>query len=115
MNILISLVLGVIVGYFLKLGEKGTKINGKLQQIGVIFLLFSMGASIGADKEIIKNLPTIGLKSLLFAIATIGFSIILIYFLSENLISKKNRDLGNEEASCNVKGSLTNNAEVINK
>ncbi|MEG0132818.1 MAG: LysO family transporter, partial [Clostridium sp.] len=82
MNILIALFLGAIVGYFLKLGEKGTSINGKLQQLGVIFLLFSMGASMGANKDIIKNLPSIGLKAFLFAISTIGFSIIVIYVLS---------------------------------
>jgi len=96
MKILIALILGAIVGYFLKLGEKGKNINGKLQQLGVIFLLFSMGASIGADKDIIKNLPSIGLKSFLFAVATIGISIVLVYILSEKFMPKTNQ-LSKEE------------------
>ncbi|MBE6060454.1 MAG: lysine exporter LysO family protein [Clostridium sulfidigenes] len=101
MEILITLILGAIVGYFLKLGEKGKIINGKLQQLGVIFLLFSMGASIGADKGIIKNLPTIGLKSFLFAVATIGVSIVLVYILSEKFMPKENQ-LPNEESILNA-------------
>ncbi len=101
MEILIALILGAIVGYFLKLGEKGKIINGKLQQLGVIFLLFSMGASIGADKGIIKNLPTIGLKSFLFAVATIGVSIVLVYILSEKFMPKENQ-LPNEESILNA-------------
>ncbi|WP_084178162.1 LysO family transporter [Clostridium sulfidigenes] len=101
MEILIALILGAIVGYFLKLGEKGKIINGKLQQLGVIFLLFSMGASIGADKGIIKNLPTIGLKSFLFAVATIGVSIVLVYILSEKFMPKENQ-LPKEESILNA-------------
>ncbi|HCO73740.1 MAG TPA: hypothetical protein DIT16_02670 [Clostridium sp.] len=101
MEILIALILGAIVGYFLKLGEKGKIINGKLQQLGVIFLLFSMGASIGADKGIIKNLPTIGLKSFLFAVATIGVSIVLVYILSEKFMPKENQ-LPKEEPILNA-------------
>ncbi len=101
MEILIALILGAIVGYFLKLGEKGKNINGKLQQLGVIFLLFSMGASIGADKGIIKNLPTIGLKSFLFAVATIGVSIVLVYILSEKFMPKENQ-LPKEESILNA-------------
>ncbi|MEG1254543.1 LysO family transporter [Clostridium sp.] len=88
MNILIALLLGAVVGYFLKLGEKGKRINGKLQQLGVIFLLFSMGTSIGANKDIIKNLPVIGLKAFLFAVSTIGFSIALVYVLSKKFMMK---------------------------
>ncbi len=110
MEILIALILSAIVGYFLKLGEKGKIINGKLQQLGVIFLLFSMGASIGADKDIIKNLPTIGLKSFLFAVSTIGVSIVLVYILSEKFMPKENQ-LPNEKSILNVE--IIENEKVV--
>lgn len=90
-QILIALVLGAIIGYFVKLSHRGTKINGILQQIGVIFLLFSMGVSIGADSDIIKNLPSIGLKAFLFAIGTIGCSILAVYILSEKFLVNKSK------------------------
>ncbi|MFR1708361.1 MAG: LysO family transporter [Clostridium sp.] len=114
MNILIALVLGAIVGYFLKLGEKGKNINGKLQQLGVIFLLFSMGASIGADKDIIKNLPTIGLKSFLFAVATIGVSIVIVYALSEKFMPKESKLHNKEELDFNKENQIENNDEFLN-
>ena len=90
-QILIALVLGAIIGYFVKLSNRGTKINGRLQQIGVIFLLFSMGVSIGADSDIIKNLPSIGLKAFLFAVGTIGCSILAVYILSEKFLVNKSK------------------------
>ncbi len=90
MNILIALLLGMIVGYFIKLSDKGKNINGKLQQLGVVFLLFSMGTSIGADEKVIKELPIIGFKAFLFAVFTIGVSVILVYALTEKFMVKKN-------------------------
>lgn len=91
-QILIALLLGAIIGYFVKLSPRGTRINGRFQQIGVIFLLFSMGVSIGADSDIIKNLPEIGLKAFLFAAATITCSIVAVYILSEKFLVKKSKD-----------------------
>lgn len=95
-QILIALVLGAIIGYFVKLSHRGTKINGRLQQIGVIFLLFSMGVSIGADSDIIKNLPSIGLKAFLFAVGTIGCSILAVYILSEKFLVNKSKGKSKE-------------------
>lgn len=92
-EILIALILGATVGYFVKFSEKESKLNGRLQQVGVIFLLFSMGVSIGADGEIIKNLPAIGLKAFLFAAGTIGCSIILVYILSEKFLVSNSKDI----------------------
>lgn len=89
MDILIALFLGMIVGGFIKLSDKGKSINGKLQQLGVVFLLFSMGASIGVDEQVIKELPIIGFKAFLFAVFTIGASIILVYALTEKFMVKK--------------------------
>lgn len=104
MKILIALLLGAVVGYFLKLGEKGTRINGKLQQLGVVFLLFSMGTSIGSNKDIIKNLPAIGLKAFLFAVSTIGFSIVFVYFLSQKFMVKDSDDIHIDEEDLKESG-----------
>jgi len=115
MEILIALVLGAIVGYFLKLGEKGKNVNGKLQQLGVIFLLFSMGVSIGADKDIIKNLPSIGLKSFLFAVGTIGVSIVLIYILSEKFMPKENQLHKEKNLNLDEETIVENANELLNE
>ncbi|EPY2273909.1 hypothetical protein ACXAUS_002792 [Clostridium sporogenes] len=49
----------MLIGYFKKFSKKGKKINGVLQQIGVFVLLFFMGASIGANKSVIKDIKNI--------------------------------------------------------
>ncbi|WP_017416137.1 LysO family transporter [Clostridium tunisiense] len=97
MEIIIALCLGSFIGYIVKLNENQKKINGKLQQLGVIFLLFSMGASIGANDNIISDLPVIGVKAFTFATLTILGSIALVYFLSSkflkgNVVSDKNEE-----------------------
>lgn len=86
--ILLFLILGMIIGYFKNFSEKEKKINGRLQQIGVIVLLFFMGASIGANKSVIKNIKNIGLVSIVFAIATTLFSIIILYIVSKQFLEK---------------------------
>ncbi|GAA0126950.1 MULTISPECIES: LysO family transporter [Clostridium] len=91
MEILIALVIGMTLGYIRPLKEKQLKINGKLQQLGVVFLLFFMGASIGSNDEIIKNIGSIGLIAFIFSALSVVGSIVLVYFLSEKLIIKKHK------------------------
>lgn len=96
-QILIALILGAIIGYFFKLSDKGSKINARLQQIAVTFLLFSMGISIGADNGIMEKLPSIGLKAFLFAVGTIVCSIMVVYFLSEKFLVNKSENKVNKD------------------
>lgn len=98
MEIIIALFLGAIIGYFVKLKDNHKKLNGKVQQAGVVFLLFSMGASIGANENIIRDLPLIGAKAFAFAALSILGSIVIIYFLSDkflsnNIVKEKNKEL----------------------
>ncbi|WP_050607889.1 LysO family transporter [Clostridium niameyense] len=86
--ILLFLIIGILIGRFKEFSEKGKKINGYMQQIGVIFLLFFMGASIGANKSVLKNIKTIGRTSLIFAISAIVFSVFVLYFVSEKFLKE---------------------------
>jgi uncharacterized membrane protein YbjE (DUF340 family) len=83
LGILIALTLGIIVGLIFKFNEKQKFILSKLQLVGVTFLLFSMGASIGIKDSILLNLKNIGLSSLFFALSTSLFSIIIVYFITK--------------------------------
>jgi uncharacterized membrane protein YbjE (DUF340 family) len=82
-NIIIFLITGIIVGSTFNLSEKLRRYNGKLQYIGVMILLFAMGASLGLNKSLLSNLKDIGLKSLLFAVLTSIFSIIMVYAVTK--------------------------------
>ncbi|EYE88997.1 hypothetical protein Q428_04985 [Fervidicella metallireducens AeB] len=84
--IIVSLFLGVVIGILNFIPQKYIKYNSKFQQIGVVLLLFSMGASIGSNKRILNNFSQIGLKSIVFAVFTSIFSIIIVYIVSLKLM-----------------------------
>ena len=91
MKVMWALVLGMVISFMFPLKEKVAKINGRLQQFGVVFLLFFMGASIGADDKIIENISTIGIKAIVFSILSCLGSIIVVYFLTEKIKFKKDK------------------------
>jgi Kef-type K+ transport system membrane component KefB len=97
LEIIIALILGIIVGYFINLNKKQKKLNGKLQQLGVIFLLFSMGASIGANENIINDLPKIGIKAFTYASFTILGSVVLVFLLTNRFLKSFKTSIDNEE------------------
>ncbi|MPM57898.1 hypothetical protein SDC9_104725 [bioreactor metagenome] len=85
-KILLSLVVGATIGYFFNLSHKQKKINSKVQQFAVVFLLFSMGISVGANKSVVANLKNIGTTALTFAILTSLFSIILVFIVTSKFM-----------------------------
>lgn len=88
-TILLSLAVGSALGYFFKLSDKQKKFNSKVQQFGVVFLLFSMGVSAGANKSVVANLKNIGSASLTFAVLTSLFSIILVFILTNKFMKER--------------------------
>jgi len=84
--ILASLVLGIVIGIIKIIPDRFMKYNSRFQQIGVILLLFSMGASIGANKELIVNIKSMGVKAITFAVITTISSILAVYFISSRFI-----------------------------
>ncbi|MBV7276690.1 LysO family transporter [Clostridium thailandense] len=87
--ILVSLFVGIFIGYFFNLNDKHKSYNSRIQQIGVIFLLFCMGISAGGNKAIIRNLKNIGKISLTFALLTSLFSIILVFFVTSYFMKER--------------------------
>lgn len=84
--IIVSLAVGVIIGILGIIPKKYLKFNLKFQQAGVIILLFSMGASIGSNKDLIQNLKALGLKAATFAILSCLLSIAITYIISSKLL-----------------------------
>lgn len=81
-HILVALTIGFLFGYKKWVSDKMIQINTKLQLVWLLLLIFSMGMSIGSSKEIIFQLPSLGGKALLFAIASIAGSVLCVYFFS---------------------------------
>lgn len=68
-------VLGYIVGYFVREKKDKLEWRGKVSTIAIIVMVFSMGMRMGANDEVIENLSSIGLYSLLITIIIFIFSI----------------------------------------
>lgn len=84
-SIIIFLIAGILLGNRLNLGERGKKVNEKVQMVGLLLLLFSMGISIGANEDVVGNLNSIGLQAFIFAAFTTLGSILCVYLVSRSL------------------------------
>lgn len=68
-------VLGYIVGYFVREKKNKLEWRGKVSTIAIIVMVFSMGMRMGANDEVIENLSSIGLYSLLITAIIFTFSL----------------------------------------
>lgn len=91
--ILVSLAAGIVIGLYINLkglvSEDSMKYNGRFQQVGIIILLFSMGATIGADSEMIGKLKSMGLKAFVFSVLTSLFAVIVTYLVTERFLKEE--------------------------
>lgn len=90
-DVFLAVGIGFFVGYKGLIREKGVKLNGKLQTVWLMLLIFCMGVSIGRDGEIVRNLPLLGGKALLFAVMTALGSILVVYFFSRLFLEKEGK------------------------
>ena len=81
--------IGFFIGYKGLIKEKGIKLNSKLQTVWLMLLIFCMGVSIGRNGDIVKNLPILGGKAVLFAIMAALCSIIVVYIFSQLFLDKE--------------------------
>ena len=88
-DIFLAVGLGFLIGYKGFIKEKGIKLNSKLQTVWLMLLIFCMGVSIGRNGDIVKNLPLLGGKAVLFAIMTALCSSIAVYIFSRLFLEKE--------------------------
>ena len=81
--------IGFFIGYKGLIKEKGIKLNSKLQTVWLMLLIFCMGVSIGRNGEIVRNLPILGGKAVLFAVMTALCSTIVVYIFSRLFLDKE--------------------------
>jgi len=78
------LYLGIIlVGYFLGSRLRNVRDRlawtGRVQTVAIVILVFVMGLRIGANKEVVSNLDTIGLYAFIMTLAVIIMTVVCIY------------------------------------
>lgn len=77
--LILSLLIGILIGSFKIIPKKYLKLNSKFQLFALILLLFSMGISIGSNKEMFSLINKLGLQAISFSIMTILFSTLVLY------------------------------------
>lgn len=88
-SIIVVLLIGMFVGVKIPSTEKIKKNISKFQFLGVMILLFAMGAGLGLNKDLLNNLKSMGLEALVFAILTSFLSIAFVYISSRILLKEK--------------------------
>ena len=76
LNVIVPLIAGIAVGYFLR-NKKHVDL-GKLTFGAIVILIFSMGFLIGSNNDLLRSMPKIGLNALVMAVLAIFFSIIFL-------------------------------------
>lgn len=85
MELIFSLIIGLLIGLIFKIKKPLLEINGKFQLLVLFLLLFSMGVSLGINPDIVTNLSNIGFVSVVFSVLIVGFSIIFVFIFGKIL------------------------------
>lgn len=78
-EIIWALVAGILVGFFSLLPKKILNNLNHFSLAALILLLYSMGAKLGSDRQLMAQLGQIGLQSLGLAVSAIVGSTALVY------------------------------------
>jgi hypothetical protein len=126
MRDLIIYVILAAIGYFIgsKLRHKKEKLawTGKFQTVAIVLLVLTMGSRMGANDEVIENLGSIGVYSLVVTVVILVFSIIAV-FLARKVLridrhgllisADKSKDAVNKEKNSNVDGGKIDKMTLI--
>ncbi|MBK5253505.1 MAG: lysine exporter LysO family protein [Peptostreptococcaceae bacterium] len=70
--------IGYLIGNRLKKLDRHISWSGKVQTVVIIGLIFTMGLRMGANKQVVENLNSIGLYALIITIITMTCSVVAI-------------------------------------
>lgn len=75
-----TMFLGILLGYIFRGIDKLQRIS-KLISYTIYLMLFLLGISVGANKEVVNNLPTLGVQALILASAGVIGSAIFAWLI----------------------------------
>lgn len=86
---LFIIVVSAYIGSKKLLSDSIMKKLDRIQTFSLLLLLFIMGISIGMDREVVNSFGSIGLKALVLALFSVGFSILGVKVISGKVINAK--------------------------
>lgn len=84
------MLLGVLTGWVLR--RHKLKFTKPLITILIWLLLFVLGLEVGSDGEVMKHLPTLGLKALVIAFFATVVSVLFAYLLWNRVREKEHHE-----------------------
>lgn len=79
---------GVAITFNFGIG-KFAKVNGRIQLLCTLSLIFIMGVKLGSRENLWQELELLGIQSLVYALVPIVFSIIVVYIFSKETLEKR--------------------------
>lgn len=101
---------GYYVGTRIRNLERDFSIFGLIQNISLVVMVVLMGMRMGSNKEVIDNLGTIGVTSLVITVFSMVFTVVAI-FITRNLIGIDRYGLVKGQSKSGDSGSKTAQAE----
>lgn len=77
----VSLLAGILAGYLLRKNERTLESIGRTNSGVVAVLLFILGASVGSNEQIVKNISKVGLQALLLTVGALLGSVCSSLFI----------------------------------
>jgi len=76
LNLIVPLVAGILLGYFLR-DKKRVNLGG-VTFWAIMILIFSLGFSIGSSNELLGSMPKVGLNAIVISLLAIFFSVVFV-------------------------------------
>lgn len=77
--IMLSLLVGIIIGAFFPPRAWGAKLVNGLTTVGLFLILVAMGAQLGANENVLTNLDQLGMRAVLMASFAVAGSVLMVY------------------------------------
>ena len=119
MSLILSLAVSIAIGYLLAFAgipARAVKVAETVSSASIFLLVFLLGAQIGADPEILRNIAFLGLDALVLAIAGTAGSVLagwLLYRLLYGEAGRKEAVSGDRHRQGPDKGTLMTVAALL--
>ncbi|MEM3601297.1 MAG: LysO family transporter [Candidatus Bathyarchaeia archaeon] len=82
LRVFIPLFLGLVLGYILRRGKKRLNLDRLIFWV-ILFLVFSLGFTVGSNNELLAVMPDAGFKAVVLSAMTLIFTILFIKALGK--------------------------------
>ena len=91
LEVILALALGLGIGKLSKGHKTLMSLSSRFSTLGLLAMLFCMGLSIGANQEVLADLPSLGWQAFLLALVSAGGSMLCCLPLARFLKKRQTR------------------------